>query len=124
MQSQTTVNAVLCNLCINSLRPSDAYMRHGMLLIGPLGINFSEILIGIQTFSFKKMHLKMSSGKWRPFCPGLNVLIQVFRHLSQRKYETITPRKRAPLIEYKNMLIEWFTVSSTTMKNERNPTKR
>ena len=46
----------------------------GILLIGPLGTNFSEILIGIQTFSFKKMHLKMASVKWRPFCPGLNVL--------------------------------------------------
>ena len=46
----------------------------GILLIGPLGINFSEILIGIQRFSFKKIHLKMSSGKWRPFCLGLNVL--------------------------------------------------
>ena len=39
----------------------------GILLIGPLGTNFSEILIGIQTFSFTKMHLKMSSAKWRPF---------------------------------------------------------
>ena len=39
-----------------------------ILLIGPLGTNFSEILIGIQTFSFKKMHLKMSSVKWRPYC--------------------------------------------------------
>ena len=47
----------------------------GILLIGPLGTNFSEILIRIQTFSFKKMHLKMSFAKWRPFCLGLNVLI-------------------------------------------------
>ena len=46
----------------------------GILLIGPLGTNFSEILIGIQTCSFKKMHLKMSSAKRRPFCLGLNVL--------------------------------------------------
>ena len=46
----------------------------GILLVGPLGTNFSEILIEILTFSFKKMHLKMSSGKWRPFCLGLNVL--------------------------------------------------
>ena len=46
----------------------------GILLIGPLGTNFSEILIGIQTFSFKKMHLKMSSAKWCPSCLGLNVL--------------------------------------------------
>ena len=45
-----------------------------ILLIGPLEINFIEILIGIQTFSFKIMHLKMLSAKWRPFCLGLNVL--------------------------------------------------
>ena len=37
-------------------------------------VNLSEILIEIYTFSFKKMHLKMSSENWRPFCPGLNVL--------------------------------------------------
>ena len=29
------------------------------------------------TFTFKKMHLKMSSGEWRPFCVGLNVLTEV-----------------------------------------------
>ena len=46
----------------------------GTLLIGPLGTNFSEILIRIQTFSFKKMHFKISSVKWWPFCFGLNVL--------------------------------------------------
>ena len=39
----------------------------GILLIGPLGTNFSEILVEIYIFSFKKMHLKVSSGKWRPF---------------------------------------------------------
>ena len=47
----------------------------GILPIGPLGANSSEIIIEIQTSSFKKMHLKMSSAKWRPFCLGLNVLI-------------------------------------------------
>ena len=46
----------------------------GILLIGPWETNFSEILIGIHTFSFKKIHLKMSSAKWRPLCLGLNVL--------------------------------------------------
>ena len=50
------------------------WINAGILLIGPLGTNFSEIQIGIQTFSYKKMHLKMSSVKWRPFCLGLNVL--------------------------------------------------
>ena len=47
----------------------------GILLIGPLGTNFSEMLIEIETFSFKKMRLKVSSAKWRPCCIGLNVLI-------------------------------------------------
>ena len=39
-----------------------------ILLIGPLGTNIREILSEIYTFSFKKMHLKMSSGKWQPSC--------------------------------------------------------
>ena len=45
----------------------------GILLIRPLGTNFSEILIKILVFSFKKMRLKASSAKRRPFCIGLNV---------------------------------------------------
>ena len=51
-------------------RQTIIWTNDGILLIGPSGTNFSEILIGIQTFSFKKMHLKMSSAKWRPFCLG------------------------------------------------------
>ena len=47
----------------------------GILLIWPLGTNFNEISIEIHILSFKKMHLKMSSGKWRTFCLGLNVLL-------------------------------------------------
>ena len=46
----------------------------GILLIGPLWTNFNETSIKIHTFSFKKIHLKLSSGKWRPFCLGHNVL--------------------------------------------------
>ena len=46
----------------------------GILLIGPLGANVNEIPIEIHAIPFKKFHLKMSSGKCRPFCLGLNVL--------------------------------------------------
>ena len=46
----------------------------GILLIGPLETNFSEILIEMLIFSFKKMRLKVSSVKRRPFCLGLNML--------------------------------------------------
>ena len=48
-----------------------------ILLIWSLGTNLSEILIGIQTFSFKKIHLKMSSVKWPLFCLGLNVFLNL-----------------------------------------------
>ena len=51
-------------------RQAIIWTNAGILFIGPLGKNFSEILIKIYTFSFKKMHLKMSSGKWRSSCLG------------------------------------------------------
>ena len=51
--------------------------KAGILLIGSLGTNFSEILNKIDTISFKKMYLKMPSGKWRPFCFSLNVLSEL-----------------------------------------------
>ena len=54
-------------------RQAIIWTNTGILLIGSLGTIFSEILIGNQTFSFKKMHLKMSSAKLRPFCLVLNV---------------------------------------------------
>ena len=47
-----------------------------LLLIGRLGTYFIQILsIEIHIFSFKKIHSKMSSGKWRSSCLGLNVSI-------------------------------------------------
>ena len=55
-------------------RQAIIWTNAGILIIGPLGTNFSEILIEILTFSFKKMHLKVPSAKRRPFCLGLNVL--------------------------------------------------
>ena len=55
-------------------RQAIIWTNTGILLIGTLETNFSDFLIVIHTFSFNKMHLKMSSAKWRPFCLGLNVL--------------------------------------------------
>ena len=55
-------------------RQAIIWTNAGILLIGPLGTNFSDISRDIQSFSFKKMHLKMPSAKWRPFCFGPNVL--------------------------------------------------
>ena len=55
-------------------RQAIIWTNAGILLIGLLGTNFNEMLIEIHAFSFTKIHLKMSSGKWRPFCLGLNML--------------------------------------------------
>ena len=55
-------------------RQAIIWTNAGMLLIGPLGTNFSEIFIKINSFSFMKMHLERLSAKRRPFCLGLNVL--------------------------------------------------
>ena len=77
----------MTHICVNKLtiigsddglspgrRHAIIWTNVGILLIGPLGTNFSEITIKTHIFSFKKMHFKMSSGEWRPFCLGLNVL--------------------------------------------------
>ena len=50
----------------------------GILSIGPPVTNFSEILMKILSFSFKKMRLKVSSAKRRPFCLSLNVLNSLY----------------------------------------------
>ena len=87
----------------------------GILLIGLLGINFSEMLIKIHTFSFKKMHLKMSSGKRQPFCLGLNVLIKISTHVWILKGidETVNKQLLDPCymghgIFWRNMVVNMF----------------
>ena len=55
-------------------RQAIIWTNGGISFIRPLGTNFSEILIGVQTFSFKKTELKMSSDKWSSFCLSLNEL--------------------------------------------------
>ena len=94
------------NLTIISSNNGLSHRRHqaiiwtnaGILLIGPLGTKFSAILIGIQTWSLKKMHFKMSSAKWRPFILGLNVLrihryhyrMHIVFHLGERFHVTMS----------------------------------
>ena len=56
-------------------RQAIIWTNAGILLIRTSGTNFSEILGEIHSFSFSKMHLKMSSAKWRLFGLGLNELI-------------------------------------------------
>ena len=55
-------------------RQAIIWTNAGLLSIGPSRIYFSENLIKMQQFSLKKMHVKMSSAKWRLSCLSHNVL--------------------------------------------------
>ena len=56
-------------------RQAITWTNADLLSIGPLGTNFSEISVDIQTFSLNKIHLKMASAIFPPNCPGGDVLI-------------------------------------------------
>ena len=71
-------------------RQAIIWTNAGILLIRSLGTNFSEILSEINTFSFKKMHLKMSS---RPQC--------VNRKSRKYLFTEIPPRPRTYIHIYK-----------------------
>ena len=78
VQSSTSVNWVSIgsgNGFAPSRQQAVTWTNADLLSTGPLGTNFSENLIEILTFSFKKMSLKMSSAKWQPFCPWRDKLI-------------------------------------------------
>ena len=83
----TSLDFTVTHMCVGDLtiigldnglspgqRQAIIWTNAGLLLIGTRGTNFNEILIKIHEFSFKKIHLKMSSGEWRQFCLGLKLL--------------------------------------------------
>ena len=61
------------NGVLSSRRQIIIWTNVEILLIRTLGTNFSKIFSEIHKFSFRKIHFKMSSGKWRPSCLGLSV---------------------------------------------------
>ena len=77
-------------------RQAIIWTNDGILLIRSLLTNFREILLGIQTFPFKKMHLIISSAKLRPFCLGRNVLNNVRDYLSMPYAQSTYIDKRGP----------------------------
>ena len=68
----------------NGLSPgrhqSITWTNAGIVFAGLLRTNISETLIEIHTSPCKKMHIKMSFGKWRPFDLGLNMLLASNQH--------------------------------------------
>ena len=86
----------------------------GIVLIRTSGTNFSEILGKTHSFSFKKMHLKMSSAKGHLFSLGLNELKYLIHNL----------RIQTSLIFYykKSIMIlthcgQWWYISSDILVN-------
>ena len=114
----------VANICVNKLtiiasdnglssgrRQAIIWTNDGILVIWPLGMNFSEILSEIHTFSFKKMHFKTSSAKWRPFCIDLNRL----RHSCISTQGTIASRAsvsdRHAIMHYNNAIMLFLTMT-------------
>ena len=97
----------------NGLSPS----QHGAIiwtnavipLIRTLGTKFSQILRKIHTFSFKKMHLKMSSAKLHQICLSLNVLSH-----HQQWYWICKRGRQAPVL-HESKLAEWKNVSKQAL---------
>ena len=68
-----------------------------ILLIRPLGRNYSETLIENHIFSFKKILFKVSSVKWQPFCLGLNVL-KMYLEIILMKYWSLSESQNVNLV--------------------------
>ena len=73
------------------------------ILTGPLGTNFSEILIEIYICLFKKMHLKTSSANRRPCCLVLNMLMAKDMDKWSHPYKTIAYTCNPSPIHYLNV---------------------
>ena len=88
-------------------RQAITWTNTDLLSVGPLGTNLNEIWIKIKSFSFMKMHLKMSV-KWQPFCPGEDELIGVALQVVLKCMEFCQPCCHSgPLSElfwYSNMI--------------------
>ena len=76
-------------------RQTIIWSNAGTLLIGHVGTNASEIVIKIYIFSFKKVHLKIWSGNWRPFRLGLNVSKQLIWRSGTRRWNL-----RCPIVKW------------------------
>ena len=84
-------------------RQAIIWTNAGILLIRPLGTNFSEVSIEIHIFSLMKMHFKMSSAKCRSFCFGLNVLIAKCMYVCSSAYDVaLNGELKHKVISYHN----------------------
>ena len=97
-------------------RQAIIWTNAGIFLSGPWGTNFSEILIGIQTFSFKKMHFKMPSAKWQPFCLGFNELTQP--NPSKGVIYPMCQFRCPSIFRQKLFIAAWFDISNNVKRTQ------
>ena len=76
-------------------RQAIIWTNAGILLIEPKETNFNEIVNEIRTFSYKEMHLNVSSAKRRTFCPGLNMLRCLKSAISKLFVQKLAPDNRS-----------------------------
>ena len=76
----STLNVIVSDNGLSPGRPKTIIITNtGIFLVWPLGTNANVMWIKIDQFAFTKMHLKMSCAKWRPFCLGHNMLLDVIQ---------------------------------------------
>ena len=93
-------------------RQASIWTNAGILSIGPLGTIFNEISIGIQAFPFKRMHLKMSSGKW---CHFVSASMCFYIHWMRFGYVNTSKGNRVHWISF-----EFQKIASFRYENQLN----
>ena len=88
---------------------------NAVMLNEHLVANFSEISIGIHTFSSKKIHLKISSGQWCPFCLGLNVLRLRLTICKHRAKGWLSVDQATSHYPKHDALVQWHIYASTSL---------
>ena len=108
-------------------RQAIIWTNAGILLIGTLGTNFSEILSEIHTFSFKNIRLNTSSAKWRPFCLSLNELnpkvrvqLMVFDGVNTGSSSLLPKTIPEPMLTHHHWCLVAFTCVQFHKKCSRN----
>ena len=74
--------------------------------------HFNQIWIKMKLFSLKKMHVKMSSAKCRPFCSGLSVCSK-----RKTKIEWLTLKPRVVMMPTLSSLVPPVTTKLTSWRH-------
>ena len=74
------------HICVSKLNTIIIWTKAGLLLIGPRGTNYDEVLSDIIKSSSKKIHLNVLSAKLRQFCFGFNVLNVTVIYINRHEY--------------------------------------